>query len=418
MRTKDIKKTLSNGVKLYLYLDKKMRKSYADYGVDYGSNGKWHKFYLDNEYHEVLPGCAHFLEHMLGEHSKYGNFYTTIAQKKYQINATTYFDITHFYFQGTEDFLECLEKLINIVDDPIFNESDVEMTKRAIAEETKRVLNNKIRMGMSICSRNLYKDLNLYDETLSTIGNEETTHNLNYQTLKDCYDAFYYDANKTLIIAGNFDEEEITNYLENIYKKLPKHPNRLREFTYKELDKKKKEEEIYYMSTNDDFYTIEFKQNYTCFSKKEIYYFVSFIVNSKFNDDKSFIKKLKKNNIITNIQSFDTAFIDDIHYYIELMANVKDSKKFKQALLKEIKTDNFKEKDFDLFIRNAIANQIYQIDNKYNNFLRFFPRKHIYDDFDTIDFLKSLTFFRFQEFYNSLNFDDYSISIIRDSNKK
>lgn len=417
MRINYIKKTLKNGVKLYLYLDKNMKRYYADYGVDYGSSGKWHKFYLDDKYYEVLPGCAHFLEHMLGEHSKYGNFYNYIASKKYQINAGTYFSVTHYYFQGKEDIYDCIEKLINVIDDPVFNDEDIAQSKHAIAEETKRVLNNRIRMGGAILGHNLYKDLSIFDETYCTIGNEETTEKLDYKTLKACYDAFYYDANKTLVIAGNFDEEEITNFLEDVYSRLPSHPKRLKEFEYKELDKKKTDQQIYYMTTKDDFLSIGFKQKVNGFSKKEIFYLLAFLGDIKLGDENAFVKQLKSDDIIASIYGFSPERIDDEHYYIELSANVKDADKFKSLVIEELKKNDFKEEDWNLFIRENIANQVYRSDNKYQEINNLFPRKYFSDDFDDLDFLKTLTFTRFQEFYKSLNFDDYSISIIRDKRK-
>ncbi len=418
MRNNYIKKTLSNGVKLYLYLDKNMKKYHVDYGVDYGSSGKWHKFYLDDKYYKVLPGCAHFLEHMLGEHSKYGNFYKYIADKKYQINAGTYFNVTHFYFQGSADIYDCIEKLINIVDDPVFTEEDVNLTRRAIVEETKRVINNKIRNGYSILAHNLYKSLNLFDKTYSTIGNEKTTNKLDYETLKACYDAFYYDENKTLIIAGNFEEKEITDFLEKVYSKLPRHPKHLKEYQYRNLDQMKKAEQIYYMSTKEDFLSIGFKETNKKFSRKEIHYLGSFLFDTKFASESPFIKKMKNEDIITSINSCDIEFINDTYYYYEFTINAKDSYKFKELAIKELKKNDFKEEDWNLFIRETIANQIYQSDNKYTRFLYLFPNKHYSDDFDDIAFLKTLTFQRFQEYYKTLTFDDTSISIIRDPSKE
>ena len=115
MKNNYIKKTLSNGVKLYLFLDKNMKQYYVDYIVNYGSSGKWYDFYLDNKHYHVLPGCAHFLEHLLGEHSKYGNYYEKLVSKKYFSNATTAPNITHYYFRGIDDILKSIEEIINVV---------------------------------------------------------------------------------------------------------------------------------------------------------------------------------------------------------------------------------------------------------------------------------------------------------------
>ena len=70
-----LKKILENGVTLHLYKNPNMKKMIVNYGVLYGSNGCYYNFYLNNKLHHVLPGCAHFLEHLLGEHSKYGSMF-------------------------------------------------------------------------------------------------------------------------------------------------------------------------------------------------------------------------------------------------------------------------------------------------------------------------------------------------------
>ena len=414
MRNNYIKKTLKNGVKLYLYLDKNMKQCYVDYMVDYGSSGKWYDFYLDDKHYYVLPGCAHFLEHLLGEHSKYGNFYKYMASKKYYKNASTSDIVTHYFFRGTEDILESIEKLINVIDDPIFTKEDVEETKYAIAEETKRTRNNKLRVLSGLIQKNLYKDLILYDDTLSLIGDEKTTYETTYEMLKACYDAFYYDENKTLLIAGNFNEKEITDYVENVYSKLKPHKKRVKEFEYKDLDKIKKKYDIYNMTTNDDVVGIAFKEFNDKYSKKEVFYYLDFISNNLFSDSSDFTQKLRKENILVDFNWFFERFIYDNNYLFHILATVKDSKKFEKELLKELKTRNYNERDFNLYIRSLISKNALHIDNKYDMFNMFPFRKRFTDDFDDIDFLKTLSFDKFLEFYKTINFDDYVVGIISD----
>ncbi|MBQ9024423.1 MAG: insulinase family protein [Bacilli bacterium] len=414
MRNNYIKKTLSNGVKLYLYLDKNMKQCYVDYMVNYGSMGKWYDFYLDDKHYHVLPGCAHFLEHMLGEHSKYGDFYKYMASKKYYKNGGTSDIMTHYFFRGTEDILESIEKIINVIDDPVFTKEDVEETKYAIAEETKRTRNNKFSLLSCLLQRNLFKDLNLYDETISLIGNEETTYKIDYDMLKACYDAFYYDENKTLLIAGNFDEKEITNYVENIYSKLKPHKKRVKEYKYDNLDKVKKEYDNYNFSTNDDEVGIIFKEYNKKYSKKEVYYYLYFISDVIFSDESKFVQRLKKENILTEMDWFKEQFIYDDLYFFFIIASVKDSEKFKDELLRELKNIKFKEKDFELYIKDYISNHALKVDYKYDQFQSFAFRKRFSDDFDDIDFLKTLTFDKFLEFYKTLDFDNYVVGVISD----
>ena len=159
MKNNFIKTTLKNGVRLYLYLDKNMKRSFVSYGVHYGSSGEYNDFYLDGVKHHVLPGCAHFLEHILLEHSKYGHLYRKFAQKKYVVNGGTSPDFTHYYFMGVDNILESISELINAVDNPVFTSEDVIKTSEAIIEETKMGKDNMYRVASSIADRNIFKSL-------------------------------------------------------------------------------------------------------------------------------------------------------------------------------------------------------------------------------------------------------------------
>ena len=418
MRNNFIKKTLKNGVTLYMYIDPTMRKTYVSYAINYGSSGKWFNFYYKDKLYHVLPGCAHFLEHMLGEHSKYGNIYKYFASKKYDRNGVTGLDNTRYFFCGTEDIKESIEKLINMVDDPVFTENDVEETKYAIIEETKRVLNNKGRVGYALCKRNLYKNLDIYHESLGSIGNEETTKSLDYNTLKLCYDAFYYDANKTLLVGGNFDEQEMVDYIESIYAKLKPHKKELKELEYKELDKVKKEEEIYYMPTNDDYVTIGFKEKIEKLTKKEILFYIWFILDYKFSDTKYFKKNLKKENIISYFSDISVDFYEDKYYEIIISVSAKDTPKFIEKIKDYMKVMDLTEKEFELYKRTSIADEAVKIDYKYRVLNTFLNKIEYSENFDEIDFIKTLTFDRFKEFFNSITTDNYTVSIIRNIDNK
>ena len=413
MKNNYIKKTLSNGVRLYLYLDKNMKQYYVDYMINYGSIGKWYDFYLDDKHYHVLPGCAHFLEHLLGEHSKYGNFYNYLTSKKYFRNGSTSDMITHYYFRGTKDILESIEKIINVVDDPVFTCKDVEKTKNAIIEETKRNRNDKTRLLSCLIEKNLFKDLNLYDETISAIGDEKTTFEINYDMLKVCYDAFYYDENKMLLIAGNFDEKEITDYVENVYSKLKPHKKRVKEYKYDNLDKIKRKYDIYNYSTNNEEVGLIFKEFNECYTNKEIYYYLYFICDVLFSDSSNFVQRLKKENILNEIDCFKVQFIYNGLFAFYIMANVKDDEKFVKELLDELKNVEFKEKDFELYIKTTLSRQALKMDYKYEQFQSFAYRTRFSDDFNDVEFLKTLTFDKFLEFYRKLNFDDYVIGVIK-----
>ena len=413
-----IKKVLKNGVKLYLYPDAKMKRTFVSYGVNYGSSGKYFKFYYKDKFYEVGPGAAHFLEHMLGEHSKYGNIYNYFSEQRYSTNAFTGQDYTYYYFCGMTDIKKSIEMIIRMVDEPVFTKEDVEETKKAIVEETKRGLNNKASVCYALYYYNLYKDINLFDESLSSIGNEETTNLLDYDTLKLCYDAFYYDENKTLLIAGAFDEEEMTKYIETIYAKIKNHKKEIKYYECLNLDEVKNRKSVHYMSTSDDLVLIGFKEKNQKYSKKEIYIYLDFLLDSKFSSDRKFIQDLKYEDIISSF-AFDLHyFLDDENYDFCVSFNSKNNSVLIKKVIEELKINNFSKKDFELYIKESIADEARSIDYKYNKFLSFMRIKDISDNFTDVDFFKSLSFDDFIDFYHSLNFDNYIISIIKDSSKK
>ena len=409
-----IKRVLSNGVKLYLYPDAKMKKTYVGYSIGYGSSGKWFDFYYNDEKHHVLPGCAHFLEHMLGEHSKYGNIYNYFSSLNYECNAITYSTDTIFYFIGVDGIKDSIKKLIEAIDEPVFTSSDVEETKHAIIEETKRGLNNKHRVALAQYSRDLYKGMDLYHETLSSIGNEVTTEALDYDTLKICYDAFYYDENKTLLVAGNFQEEEMVEYLESIYANIKPHKKEMAEYQYIDLDKIKNKMSVNYLPTSDDYVIMGFKEKFNGFTKKEVYYFINFIAEFKFSDYNDFKTNLKKKDIISSYGGYSSYLYGSEYYDFFICASVKKIDLFIEEVIEYFKKNNLTREDFELYKKGIIADQVVSRDFKYRKFDAFVIKRMFSDDFEDIDFIKSLSYERFNEFYNSLNFDEYVVSVIRD----
>ena len=412
-----LKRTLKNGVKLYLYPDKDLQKFYVDYSVNYGSGGEYSKFYYKNKLVKVLPGVAHFIEHLIGEHSKYGNIYEIFNKRKYQRNGVTYSNLTRYYFCGVKDIKDSIKILINAIDDPVFTKEDIIETRNAIIEETKRTLNNKYAKSPSLCFRNMYKSLDLYDETLSSIGDEHTTKAITYKMLKTCYDAFYYDKNKTLLIAGNFDPDEMTEYVESIYEKLKPHKKNMRPYYYPNKDEVKKTYDELYEKISEDMVTIGFKEhNSLKLTRRELATYIEFIFFTKFYEESYFVDKLKTQNIIAYIDYCSRKFLNKNHYSILITASVKDYDKYLDFLLKEIKTINFKEAEFKLFIKGRIASEAGKIDYKYDAFNSFKVDLPYTEDFSEVEFYKTLTFEKFLEFYNTLLFDNYTIARVRDKN--
>lgn len=412
MRNKMIKKTLKNGVRLYLYVDESMKRILVNYGILYGSSGEYSSFYLDGEHKHVLPGCAHFLEHLLLEHSKYGNLYHKFADRKYAKNGLTNMGVTEYYFIGLENIKESIKELISAIQDPVFTNEDIIKSSEAIISGTRIVKDNKFRVARAIVDRNFYDGLELVDETLCFIGDENTTKRIDYEMLQNCYDAFYSDDNKVLLVAGNFDAEEMTCYIESIYDELPKRENRMKPYEY-QLGNIRKESQIYYMSVEDDYVNIGIRNNDILgFSEKEIAFYMDYILDSKFCVGSDFIEFLKKKSVVSSDLSRDV-YTNSFGTHIYFNVSCKDVKLFVDSVKDELKNGNLSKEYFELYKKKMIANEAFKLDYKYGILRDFIFRISISDDFDDIDFIKSMSFDRCIEFYKTLNFDKITVAIIR-----
>lgn len=412
-----IKKTLKNGVKLYLLKDPKMNVTFVDYGVFYGYSGYFDKFYLDKKYYHVLPGCAHFLEHLLGEHSKYGNLYKRFAQKNYKVNGETLHGITHYYFIGKDDIYNSLDELITAIDNPVFTPEDVNQTRKAIIEEVKMLDDNKYNVSTALCERNLFSNMELVTTSLNPLGDENTTNSINYEMLKKCYDAFYNNDNKYLMIAGNIDENMIISYIESIYDKFPNYHNKSKDYCYSDNDNLREKIDFEYMSTIDDLVKCGFREKKgERFTNKEIYYYLQFLFDSKFGSDSDFLKSLYKDNIITRFESSRIMFLPNYYYFI-LGFSVKDYETFLLKLKDELQKGNFSEDDFKLYKRMQIAKEVLKQDYKYETLKNFAVSIYYTDDFNDMEFIKKLDFENFLDFYKNLDHDNSTTAIIRNPEK-
>ena len=117
--------TLKNGLKVVFYQDTTKHLSFAELIVKY--SGVNNKFTLNNKEYHINDGMAHFLEHLLIEHSIYGNALEYFHNNHISTNGLTSIKRTKFYIKTAKNFLDNLEKLIKIVNQPIFNEEDILM---------------------------------------------------------------------------------------------------------------------------------------------------------------------------------------------------------------------------------------------------------------------------------------------------
>ena len=414
------KVVLDNGVRLYVHSDKTMRQFYVSFNVEYGCSGEYFKFNYDGKDYSVIPGCAHFLEHLLLEHSPYGDLYNYFSSIKYFSNARTSLNLTTYYFYGSKNIKSSIKKLINSIEKPVFTDKDILDSSHAIAEETKRGLNNPFYESYYLTLRDAYKSFDLAHESLSLIGTEDIARNTDYNILKLCYDAFYSDDRKFMVITGPLDEDDIINYIKKIYDKIPNHENKTKVFVPDNLLEVREEKDTLVRKTvEDDVLTIDFNEYFKGFTAFEVITYLSYLSDYKFSEKSKFTERLKKDGILVN---YDGRYIKRIfnsdYYNLSFYFFVKDKDKLIKEFMKEIEKDDFDEEDFELYKKSKIGQYIFQTEDKYF-FYETLPGFLIDNqcEFDRMETLKNTSFKRFKEFYKSIDFTHRSIVLLTKEGK-
>ena len=227
--------------------------------------------------------------------------------------------------------------------------------------------------------------------------------------MKVCYDAFYYDENKTLLIAGNINEQEIINYVNEIYAKIPKHEKKLVEYNYNSLDIREKEATIernVFHEFNGLGIKIKIPEGFGC---KEMHYFNYIIYQKNLISSSDLMIKFMKNGII---ESNITSSIELNKNTIDLViiVNSLNFNLFISELLENLKEFKIDEQEFELMKKVMISNEVRGSENKYNNFKNFTYKKEYSEDFLDIQFIKDLDYNRFNNYLAALNYDNYVIA--------
>lgn len=206
----------ASGLKILLYPMKGFSSYYAMFGTCYGS--------IDNEYTNeqgervLLPaGIAHFLEHKLFE-SEEGDAFESYAKTGAYANAYTSFDRTCYLFSCANRFYENLGILLNFVRSPYF-------TAKTIAKE-QGIIGQEIRMyrdmpGWRVMINMLEGLYHNHPVKIDIPGTEQTIAEITDKLLYGCYDKFYNLSNMFLILGGDFEPQQVLNFVEENLKSCP-----------------------------------------------------------------------------------------------------------------------------------------------------------------------------------------------------
>ncbi len=182
---------------------------YGLFGTKYGSVDTGF-LGADGKRVELPAGIAHFLEHKLFE-SEDGDAFAKYAATGAYSNAYTSFDRTCYLFSCSRRFYDNLEILLDFVRSPYFTAATVEKEQGIIGQEIKmyddmpnwRVLFNMLE-GM----------FHNHPVRTDIAGTVDSIAQISHSLLYDCYHRFYSLSNMFLVLAGDFQTQEVASFIE------------------------------------------------------------------------------------------------------------------------------------------------------------------------------------------------------------
>ena len=203
---------LENGMTLMCIPKKKALKKYMICGVNYGSID--YKFKVDDETIEVPEGVAHYLEHKMFEQENGRNSLDVLSSLGVNANAYTTNDHTAYLFECTDNFDEALNELLDYVQNPYFTDENVEKEKGIIRQEIQMYEDEPDWKLYMNAMRALYKN---HPIRIDIAGTVDSILKIDKDILYKCYDNFYVPENMAIVVAGDFNPDEI---FDNIKSKL------------------------------------------------------------------------------------------------------------------------------------------------------------------------------------------------------
>lgn len=207
---------LENGLTVMIIPKTGIQNKYMIWGTNYGSNDN--KFIAPGEMDitEVPNGVAHFLEHKMFEQENGTNSLDTLTALGVNANAYTTNDHTAYLFECTGHFYEAMDEFMDYVQHPYFTDENVEKEKGIIGQEIRMYDDSPEWKVYLNAMKAMYHTNPIKIDITGTI---ESISKIDKEILYKCYNTFYNPSNMLLIVAGDF---EPNNMIEEIKKRLIK----------------------------------------------------------------------------------------------------------------------------------------------------------------------------------------------------
>lgn len=229
---------MDNGLKVYLLPKEGFSKTYGLFSTRFGSIDTTFVPLGEKNMLKVPDGIAHFLEHKMFEMQD-GDASDKFASLGASTNAFTSSSRTAYLFSTTSNENQCIELLLDFVQDIYLTDQTVEKEKGIINQEIGMYDDDPDWRCYFGSIQNLYQK---HPVKIDIAGTVETVASIDKDTLEKCYHTFYHPSNMMLFVVGNIDPEQTMtiirhNQSSKAFQKAPHIQREMIEEPY-EIDKK------------------------------------------------------------------------------------------------------------------------------------------------------------------------------------
>lgn len=404
---------LENGLKIYLYNDKRRHSTFFQLTTLFGGLTKDFKV-NEKEYH-FQDGIAHLLEHYLVECNEVGNFLKELGKRQMNTNASTHYDMTNFYFEAVEDVDFGIRTILNGIYNVKFDEHKLEKLKNPIYQEIRGKKDNKFYHANIMTLNNLFDDIKFRNIG----GTIEEVESATIDDLNICYEAFYQPSNQFIVVAGNFDRDVVVNEIKKFYDNIDIKTVEVELITHKEKLTVHKSEDTLYFPTPLDYVELSFKLDISKLSPVErldLDFYLGCFYNQFFGITSLLHKEFIDKKIITSGISCSDIKVENF-LIVSIGSYTYDALYFKNRILEVLKElKYFNEEKFELEKKSAIVRIILRDENVMKMVMPFIDNivNFNYPYLDKVSEVERLKYSDFVANIKKLDFSNYTITTIKE----
>lgn len=193
----------TSGLKAAFWCIKNYQKKYGYISAPLGSINV--RLKIDSQFAEIPPGAAHFLEHMIFAKGDNENVFDDFAALGAYLNAYTGYQSTNYFFSTPKYPFECLQLLLDFVQELHINTSGIEKERSVILQEIAMYRDNPTSRAIYNLLENMYF---AHPVAKDIAGSFASVKQLDKTILTQLYNCFYHPENLFLILIGDFDQEQ------------------------------------------------------------------------------------------------------------------------------------------------------------------------------------------------------------------